>query len=110
MKKLIGLSLIILALTGCATSIPPKCRHYAIFNALVASEKYPVRIILGNTRHDEKIWHAQAEALIDNEWKPLRCAPVEVVTSRADNFVPQNILTLREALERIVIIPKRFGK
>lgn len=86
-----------LQVSGCSRIMYPKCRHYAVMNAMVFGEHCPVRIAVGPTPRGK--WHAQAEAFIDGEWKPLTAAPSAVGTSKQHDFKPKYYLTLKKAME-----------
>jgi hypothetical protein len=94
---LVVVGILILA-TSCAHQVVyPKCRHYAIMQALVFGETFPVRIAAGPSASGT--WHAQAQAYIDGEWKWLENVPFPIGTSGKDDFEPQKTLSLEEAIK-----------
>jgi hypothetical protein len=96
--------LMLLQVSGCARIMYPKCRHYAIMNTMVFGEHCPVRIAVGLTLGGK--WHAQAEAFLGGEWKPLNAAPSAVGTSKQDDFKPNYYVTLGEAMK--IWCPKKL--
>ena len=97
-----GLALILAAillavwLTSCAHSMQAKCRHTAVFAALVYGEQYPVRIAVGPGKSAN---HAQAQAYIDGEWTWLqvRDGPEE---GKQERFRPTRYYNLEGFLKR----------
>uniref|UniRef100_A0A6M3JX16 Uncharacterized protein n=1 Tax=viral metagenome TaxID=1070528 RepID=A0A6M3JX16_9ZZZZ len=91
--------LIAFLLMGCALN-QPMCRHYALYNASVVCEKYPVRIALG-FRHGN--YHAQAQALVDDEWEFIRDTAFGINVSKKDaEFTVTEYMTLKEFTERYI--------
>lgn len=78
---------LLLFLSGCGHTMYPKCRHTALMAAIVAAENgHHVRIASGVTSDGK---HAQAEALIDNQWQWLCVGRMwDVYTCEQDNFTP----------------------
>jgi len=86
MKK--WLLLILFILFGCSHYYVGRmeCRHEAVVSALIAQEKYPVRIAFGTVIGDESgvVWHAQAQAFVDGEWRWLHLRGDYVVIADKD--------------------------
>ena len=90
MKKIL---IIILLLFGCSIN-QPVCRHYALYNASVVGEKYPVRIAMGWKNGN---YHAQAQALINGEWEFIKDMVFGIAISTADpDFMVTEYLSLHE--------------
>ncbi len=96
--------------TGCAGLKPnemhrPVCRHNSVMAAMVFGEKYPVRIAVGPAINRdgsfiEGKYHAQAIALIDNEWEWLEVNSGYVVVSERDWwFKIEKFVTIEEAMK-----------
>ena len=86
MKKLIIL-FIALLFTSCATNhtFKPVCRHYALLQAQVVGEYYPVRIIVGETKDGGL--HAQAQAKIAGKWQWLNSDRAWVYVGNTNRLV-----------------------
>jgi len=86
--------IIALLLCGCAQTWQPKCRHDAMYAALVVGEFYPVRIVSGTTKTGR---HAQAQAYIAPEWVWLDVDKQGlIVAGRQDRFEPDRTYTVWE--------------
>lgn len=84
----------VLMFPGCGPAYRTKCRHNALTAAIVAAEQgHHVRIASGVTSDGR---HAQAEALIDDEWLWLCVGPWDVYPCEQDNFVPMQRWTVND--------------
>jgi len=97
---LLRISLIaLLLLCSCAhgITVQPQCRHTSVFCALAMGEKYPVRIIYGETFFGE---HAQAQAYINKEWVWLDIENGKVcVVEGGDYWIIQEERTIDQAIK-----------
>jgi hypothetical protein len=98
---IICVAILLLLLMGCQTlpTIYPKCRHYAVLQALAFGEQYPVRIGVGPTTRNPEVWHAQAEALIGGKWMPLSQQPTAIYPANRDHYKPIRYVGIQEALK-----------
>jgi len=104
MKKLIIL-FIVLLLSSCATNhtFKPVCRHYALLQAQVVGEYYPVRIIVGETKDGGL--HAQAQAKIADKWQWLNSDRAWVYVGNTNYLVKiRRYFSLKDYEEHMQII------
>lgn len=101
---------LLLILTGCATTFTPKCRHTALIAAIVAAENgHPSRIWSGPTGRGTS--HAQAQAFIGPYWQWLDVGQFgEIYTTDQDSFIPTYVWTVNEYYStRFEEIMQRMG-
>ncbi len=94
-------------LTGCAlnrATVQPVCRHIAIYNALSYSDLTgsPVRIAIGHSAISDNL-HAQAQALVDGEWRWLEKAPAGVDVGERDEFWPKEYVKVQDLVDLLGI-------
>ena len=98
-----GLALILAAillavwLTSCAHSMQAKCRHTAVYAALVYSEQYPVEIAVGP---GQSTTHAQAKAVINGAPVWLQVRDGFVYEGKQERFKPTKFYSLEGFLRR----------
>lgn len=99
-SKIILIILMFLLLSGCAAHyFDPVCRHKAIYAAITAGEKYPVKIMRGPVKGDELARHVQAIAIIDGKTHWLVVVGGQVQTGKQDSwFTPIEELSVEEFL------------
>lgn len=77
MKKLIGLLLTAILLlpvfsfAGEVFNSNNRCKEQAVYACLIASEKYPVKIVVGDMEKSAQ-WHAQCFAFKEQQWQPVQ--------------------------------------
>lgn len=82
-------------LSGCATTLKPVCRHNAVLAALVAGERYPVRLAFGQASgHWQN--HVEAQAFIDNEWQCLKVLGNSIQTGSCDKYTIWEYMTVQQ--------------
>ncbi len=90
------LLLIAFLLFGCVGT--PVCRHNALYEASIAQEKYPVRIVLG---YLDQTPHCQAQAQINEDWEYISHGMFGVTIDSKDNgFNVVEYMTLEEFVNR----------
>ena len=91
-----GIAGALIFITGCYSVMTPKCRHQALYAAIVAAENgHPVRIWSGPTGRGTS--HAQAQASIADRWEWLDVGQFgEIYTTEQDNFIPTYLWTADE--------------
>ena len=109
MKKFLLFLIILTFFLGCAHSLGEMvCRHEATVCALVAGEKYPVRIVLGHSKKYSGIsQHAQAQAYVNGKWEWLHLCGDDVLIVEKDNhFDAFNYWGISDFLNKYMITPE----
>ena len=94
MLKYIAIAIVLL--TGCShyQHFTPWCRHKAIYAAIVAGEKYPVRILRGKSTVTG--YHVQAQYW-DGKWRWLEVDNFgNIKETDQDGFYPEEIYDINE--------------
>lgn len=84
--------LILYLFFGCAdkgnVEIMGVCRHEATYAISVFGEKYPVRVAVGDR---QGVYHSQAQAWVDNDWRWLSVGSNFVVriSAKDETFTPK---------------------
>lgn len=101
------LILLLMLLVGCSGRyFTPVCRHEAVMAALTVGERYPVRLMWGNTDLGiDKAGqmfnaHVQTQAFINGQWQWLQVIGGRVQTGGQDNFKPSDSFTVREFIDQ----------
>ena len=101
MRRLLFSVLFLIFLSACVHKpfMKPVCRHTSILCAITVGEKYPVRIVYGETWFDE---HAEAQAFIKGKWRRLRFDNGEIEIVEKETYwivIYKEHVTVEEALK-----------